>query len=104
MDGPCKPAPGAAPEGGKFRVAKPVCRGGLLFGYFLLAKQEKVTRRKGEKDGASRIGNFDLQFSISKWFRSIISSQLHFTAHPGDYLVIVEEVMVNRFIDHRNFG
>ena len=38
-------APGAAPEGGQFRAAKPVCRGGLLFGYFLLARQEKVTRR-----------------------------------------------------------
>ena len=44
-DGPCKPAPGAAPEGGQFRAAKPGCRGGLLFGYFLLARQEKVTRR-----------------------------------------------------------
>ena len=38
-------APGAAPEGGQFRAAKPGCRGGLLFGYFLLARQEKVTRR-----------------------------------------------------------
>ena len=43
------PAPGAAPEGGKSRIARPGCRGALLFGYFLLGKQEKVTRRKGEK-------------------------------------------------------
>jgi len=29
--------------------ARPGCRGALLFGYFLLGTQEKVTRRKGEK-------------------------------------------------------
>ena len=51
MDGPCKPAPGAAPERGEFggAAARPGCRGALLFGYFLLGTQEKVTRRKGEK-------------------------------------------------------
>ncbi len=30
-------APGAAPERGKFRVAKPGCRARFLFGYFLFA-------------------------------------------------------------------
>jgi hypothetical protein len=30
--------------------ARPGCRGALLFGYFLLGTQEKVTRRKGEKE------------------------------------------------------
>ena len=50
MDGPCKPAPGAAPERGKFREAKPGCRARFLFGYFLFrASKEKVTRREGEK-------------------------------------------------------
>ena len=51
QDGPCMPAPGAAPEGGKSggAAARPGCRGALLFGYFLLGTQEKVTRRKGEK-------------------------------------------------------
>jgi hypothetical protein len=50
MDGPSKPAPGVAPERGKFGgvAGKPECRGAVLFGYFLLGKQEKVTRRKGE--------------------------------------------------------
>ena len=44
-------APGAAPEGGKSGgvAARPGCRGALLFGYFLLGTQEKVTRRKGER-------------------------------------------------------
>ena len=42
---PFATAPGAAPEGGEFCEAKPGCRGGLLFGYFFLATQEKVTRR-----------------------------------------------------------
>ena len=32
---PIKPAPGAAPERGKFRVAKPGCRGALLWHTFL---------------------------------------------------------------------
>ena len=41
--------PGAAPEGGKFCEAKPGCGGGLLFGYFFLATQEKVTRPAGRK-------------------------------------------------------
>jgi len=45
---PFATAPGAAPEGGEFCEAKPGCRGGLLFGYFLLARQEKVTRQQGE--------------------------------------------------------
>jgi len=44
---PFATAPGAAPEGGEFCEAKPGCRGGLLFGYFLLARQEKVTRPAG---------------------------------------------------------
>ena len=40
---------GAVPERGKFRAAKPGCRGRFLFGYFLFrASKEKVTRRKGE--------------------------------------------------------
>ena len=38
--------------------ARPGCRGALLFGYFLLGKQEKVTRRKGERE---------FLFSISVW-------------------------------------
>ena len=42
---PFATTPGAAPERGKFCAAKPGCRGGLLFGYFFLATQEKVTRR-----------------------------------------------------------
>ena len=48
---PSVTAPGAAPEGGKSggAAARPGCRGALLFGYFLLGKQEKVTRRKGER-------------------------------------------------------
>ena len=49
QDGPCMPAPGAAPEGGKSRAVRPGCRGAFLFGYFLLGTQEKVTRREGEK-------------------------------------------------------
>ncbi|GEM_PF-1685271 len=40
-------APGAAPERGNPGVAGAGCRGGLLFGYFLLARQEKVTRPGG---------------------------------------------------------
>ncbi len=38
---------GAMPERGKSgrAAARPGCRGRLLFGYFLLARQEKVTRR-----------------------------------------------------------
>ncbi|GEM_PF-6636740 len=42
---PFATAPGVTPEGGEFCAAKPGCRGGLLFGYFFLATQEKVTRR-----------------------------------------------------------
>jgi len=42
-------APGVTPEGGEFcaanRGARSGCRRRLLFGYFLLARQEKVTRR-----------------------------------------------------------
>ena len=41
-------APGAAPEGGNPAAGGAGCRGALLFGYFLLGTQEKVTRRKGE--------------------------------------------------------
>ena len=61
QDGPCTPAPGAAPEGGKSggAAARPGCRGALLFGYFLLGKQEKVTRRKGEKG----------KIRFTQWFR-----------------------------------
>ena len=40
-------APGATPEGGNPGKAGAGCRGGLLFGYFLLARQEKVTRPGG---------------------------------------------------------
>src|SRR5690606_8640971 len=47
MDGPCKPAPGAAPEGGNPAAGGAGCRGALLFGYFFLGKQEKVTRPGG---------------------------------------------------------
>ena len=39
--------------------ARPGCRGALLFGYFLLGKQEKVTRRKGEKG----------KIRFTQWFR-----------------------------------
>ena len=46
---PLYAGPGAAPEGGNPAAGGAGCRGGLLFGYFLLARQEKVTRRKGEK-------------------------------------------------------
>jgi hypothetical protein len=42
---PFATAPGVTPEGGELCAAKPGCRGGLLFGYFFLATQEKVTRR-----------------------------------------------------------
>ena len=42
---PIVTAPGAAPEGGNPAAGGAGCRGGLLFGYFLLARQEKVTRR-----------------------------------------------------------
>jgi len=42
---PFATAPGVTPEGAEFCAAKPGCRGGLLFGYFFLATQEKVTRR-----------------------------------------------------------
>ena len=54
-------APGAAPEGGESggAAARPGCRGALLFGYFLLGKQEKVTRRKGEKG----------KIRFTQWFR-----------------------------------
>ena len=38
---------------------RPGCRGALLFGYFLLGKQEKVTRRKGEKG----------KIRFTQWFR-----------------------------------
>ena len=34
-------APGAAPERGKFRVAKPGCRACFLFGYFLFARAKR---------------------------------------------------------------
>ena len=53
-------APGAAPEGGESGgvAARPVCLGTLLFGYFLLGTQEKVTRRKGERYDCNRIGCF----------------------------------------------
>jgi len=37
--------PRSGAGGGEFCEAKPGCRSGLLFGYFFLAKQEKVTRR-----------------------------------------------------------
>ena len=42
-------ATGAMPERGESGriAARPGCRGGLLFGYFFLATQEKVTRRRG---------------------------------------------------------
>lgn len=36
------------------------CRGGLLFGYFLLAKQEKVTRRKGATGRTGAYGTWRL--------------------------------------------
>ena len=54
QDGPCTPAPGVAPEGGSRAAGGAGCRGGLLFGYFLLVgaairRQEKVIRRKGER-------------------------------------------------------
>ena len=45
------PAPEGASEGGNRAAGGAGCRGGLLFGYFLLARQEKVTRRKGERGG-----------------------------------------------------
>ena len=50
-------SPGAAPEGGKFCEAKPGCRGGLLFGYFFLATQEKVTRPAGRNQRFSHLAN-----------------------------------------------
>ncbi|WJH57236.1 hypothetical protein FE254_14150 [Ectopseudomonas guguanensis] len=40
---PFKPAPGAAPERGKLRVAKPGCRGALLWHTFL-GQARKVWR------------------------------------------------------------
>ncbi len=49
--------PGAAPEGGKFCEAKPGCGGGLLFGYFFLATQEKVTRLAGRNQCLSHPAN-----------------------------------------------
>ena len=54
-------APGAAPEGGKSggAAARPGCRGALLFGYFLLGTQEKVTRRKGERGGLDVRSSFE---------------------------------------------
>ena len=52
-------APGAAPEGGNPAAGGAGCRGALLFGYFLLGKQEKVTRRKGEKG----------KIRFTQWFR-----------------------------------
>ena len=60
------PAPGAAPEGGKFRAAKPGCRGAFLFGYFLLGKQEKVTRRKGEKGRGNPLFVFSMNVGCLK--------------------------------------
>ena len=45
--------------------ARPGCRGGLLFGYFLLVgaairRQEKVTRRKGERGGVPVVWKINL--------------------------------------------
>jgi hypothetical protein len=40
----CQPTPGAAARSRRTGVRRPLRRGGLLFGYFLLATQEKVTR------------------------------------------------------------
>ena len=53
---PFATTPGAAPEGGEFCEAKPGCRGGLLFGYFFLATQEKVTRPAGRNQSISQPG------------------------------------------------
>ncbi len=49
MEGPSLTASGVAPKRGKSgrEAGRPVCRGALLFGYFLLGMQEKVTRPRG---------------------------------------------------------
>ena len=52
---PFATTPGAAPERGKFCEAKPGWWGGLLFGYFFLAKQEKVTRPAGRNRTIKRL-------------------------------------------------
>ena len=75
---PFATTPGAAPERGEFCAAKPGCRGGLLFGYFFLATQEKVTRPAGRNQPISTHRNQPRHrpATNSKKHLQVISAQL----------------------------
>ena len=79
QDGPCTPAPGAAPEGGKSggAAARPGCRGALSFAYFSLRKQRKVRRRKGaRRDGIYAGSPVSLRWWTSRALFTLRTSRL----------------------------
>ena len=94
------PAPEGASEGGNRAAGGAGCRGGLLFGYFLLVgaairRQEKVTRRKGEK---GRFVQHSCMENKSVPFFGLQSKSIHFAIkiceHPLRFGLRAQQGMI----------